>query len=120
MISPVAANLFVASRVIFGLGGVDDIAQRPLGDRGDGCQHLVAHGGRPRVHHQDPLVARLHGDVGACPDQHPHIALHRKNLNFPRRGSAKFRRPRHAGLLRLRAKAGRPQQNDRCRGGDHA
>ena len=54
---------------------VDDDADRLVGDRTDGREHIGATPSSAGIDHEDAFLAGLHDDVSAGADEHVHLAL---------------------------------------------
>ena len=75
-------EVLVAPDVI-GMGvGVDDVADRLVGELPDLRQNLVAHLREGRVDQQHPVVSHLNGDVAAGADEHVDVPLNRQRVHL--------------------------------------
>src|SRR5438552_2636472 len=81
-----SSQLFVSSAVVRMKMRVDDVSNRPVGDRFRKLLHrgkyLIRHLGSARIHQQDAVLAGLHGDVAARPDEHVDVSLDVQHMNF--------------------------------------
>jgi hypothetical protein len=87
---------------VVGIGpGVDDVANRlrrdPLDRRDDGRSA----GGRARVHHDDAVVADLHGDIAAGAGDHEEVGTYLQHFQAIRRRGARDLRCRECPLDRI-------------------
>ena len=117
IVLPVAASASLPPDVLLAFVRVDDVAERPAGNRPDRRQHLVAHRPPPGIDHQDAVAPRLHGDVAARPDEHVDVAADRQDVDLAviARAISPASRPRRAccgdALGRATNTRQAPQQN---------
>ena len=75
-------DLFVAARVVQVSVGIDNVANRLVGNRLDRCQDLFAILREACVHQKHASVRHRHRDIAAGPDQHVHIATNLQGVHF--------------------------------------